>query len=817
MKCGVLMLVLCLGFCFGQNPVITGTVSDSLGPVSFAGIWCAESHTGVVANEAGQFNIILPNGSKTLQFRALGYATQTLNIVNLKVPRITITLHPESYTLNEIEILSGDDPAVAIIQRALQKQPQYLQQTSTYSCNTYIKGLQHIDRIPKNASRLVSLSKGSIRDTQALKGTVYLSESISQYHSAAPNDEKEIMISSKLSGNNRSFSFNNYSGMKLNLYKPFLSLGAATERPIISPLNAAAFSYYRFFLKGTFTENGQRIHKIKVVPISKNEPCVYGHMYIHDSTWQVCGYEMVISKARQLQFADTLELACRYVWLPDDLLWMPQLQELRFNFNVFGFKGSGYFIASLTQYKINPETVKGFFNAAAIEIQNGSNTKDSTYWNAQRPIPLTHDERADYRRKDSVFAFEQQTRVMDSVDRIKNRFKPLCILTGYTWQKRSQQVSYNVFGLLDEGWQFNTVEGHHLGTEIQRLWRDSTYREHESALQLSYAFALKRFNISGYHQFLYNPLKNSSIKIVVQNGVQSFQPLLPFFKFQNTWYSLFAQLNYLKLYWSRSLKLVYESEWSNYCFFKGRFSFEERSALQNTDLSTWYKGFGNTYMSNAPFHPNNNNLIFKTQYASIQELEWTFRFKQRYIALPHLKINNGSPYPKVQIGFKSALPLNKDWAQFIFTRISLWHTFKLNRFGMLQCRAESGTFLNAKNTGLMDYKHFYGNLTVFQNLPIDGFRNTPYFVYSTLKPYLQWHSELHLKGLLLDKVPVLNRLNVQEVLGFHSLYIQDKSPLTQVVLGIEKIAKIFRVDVTYTLQQEPSRSWYFNVGLVQPF
>jgi len=75
MKCGVLMLVLCLGFCFGQNPVITGTVSDSLGPVSFAGIWCAESHTGVVANEAGQFNIILPNGSKTLQFRALGYAT----------------------------------------------------------------------------------------------------------------------------------------------------------------------------------------------------------------------------------------------------------------------------------------------------------------------------------------------------------------------------------------------------------------------------------------------------------------------------------------------------------------------------------------------------------------------------------------------------------------------------------------------------------------------------------------------------------------------------------------------------------------------
>ena len=155
MKYGLLILLCCVRFGLAQHFICTGTVSDSLGPIPFAGIWCAESHTGVVANEAGQFNIALPFESKTLQFRALGYATQTVTI-HSTTPALHVLLRAESYTLQEIEILSGEDPAVYIIKNALQQQTKHLNQTSTYKCNTYIKGLQRIHRIPKNASRLAA-------------------------------------------------------------------------------------------------------------------------------------------------------------------------------------------------------------------------------------------------------------------------------------------------------------------------------------------------------------------------------------------------------------------------------------------------------------------------------------------------------------------------------------------------------------------------------------------------------------------------------------------------------------------------------------
>jgi hypothetical protein len=63
-----------------------------------------------------------------------------------------------------------------------------------------------------------------------LLGVVYLSESETKYHFRKPNDEKEIMYSSRVSGDNKAFSFNQVSDMKFSVYENLISLDGLSDR-----------------------------------------------------------------------------------------------------------------------------------------------------------------------------------------------------------------------------------------------------------------------------------------------------------------------------------------------------------------------------------------------------------------------------------------------------------------------------------------------------------------------------------------------------------------------------------------------------------
>ena len=53
------------------------------------------------------------------------------------------------------------------------------------------------------------------------QGILYLSESESQLYFTAPDDYKEVMVSSKVSGDDNGFSFNSASDMDFSLYRNF--------------------------------------------------------------------------------------------------------------------------------------------------------------------------------------------------------------------------------------------------------------------------------------------------------------------------------------------------------------------------------------------------------------------------------------------------------------------------------------------------------------------------------------------------------------------------------------------------------------------
>lgn len=112
----------------------------------------------------------------------------------------------------------------------------------------------------------------------------------------------------------------------------------------------------------------------------------------------------------------------------------------------------------------------------------------------------------------------------------------------------------------------------------------------------------------------------------------------------------------------------------------------------------------------------------------------------------------------------------------------------------------------------MDLHHASGNQTIL-GTPDNYMRSfflLPYYAYSTDKLYAEVHAQHHLEGFLLDKIPLLQKLNWKEVFGFNLYYadqpsrdpgFSEKLPYWELNWGFENIGikaiRPLRVDFAF--------------------
>ncbi|HWZ35143.1 MAG TPA: DUF5686 family protein, partial [Mucilaginibacter sp.] len=207
---------------FAQQYTVSGKITDDTGkPVPFASVYIQNTTQGASANSDGEYAISLKAGKYTLQYKAVGYKQESreLNVSQNQI--LNVTLNAEVYQLQAVNI--GDkDPAYAIMRRAIKKRKTYLNEVKAYSCLVYIKGMQKLLQAPKKflGKDIDQIAKQIGLDSNR-RGIIYLSESESKYSFLSPDNVHEEMISSKVSGSNRAFSFNRASDLKVNFYQNF--------------------------------------------------------------------------------------------------------------------------------------------------------------------------------------------------------------------------------------------------------------------------------------------------------------------------------------------------------------------------------------------------------------------------------------------------------------------------------------------------------------------------------------------------------------------------------------------------------------------
>lgn len=805
-------LFLCLLFSFSTFAQIKGTVSDEKGnPLPFVSVFADNTYNGTTSNEQGKYELnIKSKGNHTIVFQYLGFKTlkTTISIETFPYP-LDVKMKEESFSLNEVVINPKNNPANEIIRNAIANKKENSNKTARFKADFYSRGIFKIKDLPKKIMGVkIDLGEqmGSNLDATG-SGIIYLSETVSKITFEKPNHLKEKIIASKISGNDKGFSYNTAKSATYDFYNNTIDFNVS----MISPIANNAFNYYKYKLESTFLdENNQQIYKIKVISKRDNEPVFEGYLYLVDDTWAIYAVDLNIKGYRMKnEFVEVMTLKQNFNYNAKDKIWTKNSQSLEFNAGLFGIKFNGKFNYVFSNYEFQDAFDKKTFGNEILSFEENANKKDSIYWKTNRPIPLTVEESNDYVKKDSIYVYRNSKTYLDSTDKTYNKFRIKDLLTGYNYRNSAKKTTFTYNGIFDlKSASFNTVQGYNLASGFK--WRQTNEEKGTNTLintDVNYGFSDNRLRISGkyYHRFNKQNYANLSVSGGTKvNQFNSNQPISPLI---NSISSLFFKNNYMKLYNLEFAQINYGQDIANGMNLNGKLEFQQRKPLVNTTDFVIIKN-KDWYDSNNPLAPNDFvNPGFEKHHLLKLTLSTRIHFGNKYLSRPDGRYNiRNHKYPTLYFGYEKGFAANDKKYDFEHLNTRLFYDLSIGNKGNLALNIKAGQFFNATNIAFIDFKHFNGNQTHIGGTDryLNGFNLLPYYSYSTNKSYLETHIEHNDKGFIMNKIPLLNKLNATLMLGFHSLSIPNKKPYSELSIGLDNLGfgkfKLFRLDYVRSYQ-----------------
>lgn len=828
MKTNIFLLFLFC--CFSSLPLsaqlLKGKITDRSGvPVSDATLYIREIALGITADENGEFQTSLKNGSYTFDFSSLGYERKTVSVqIGKPLTTLTVEMEKKLYALKEVIITANrEDPAYAIMRKAISMAPFYLHQIKRYESEMYLKGTVKIDKIPGFAK--INVGGKNIKN---IKNKLFLVESQNEVTFTAPNkyEQKVIAFSSTVPADLDAGDA--MSVMTTNIYDP-----KAFGR--ISPLAPGAFTYYRFTFEGMAAEGDHLINKIRVQPKMNNPKLVTGWLYIIENSWNVKSADLSATELGiTIRFTATYNEVKPYAFLPTSY-------DMDMKVNLMGFKASGKYYSSV-QYKnveineaqgvirkkkkqpepasvvVKPKTKKQQKAEQQLEalsskeelstreaykmarlmkdasepeekrkenesleiITGDSNIKvtvdslagkrDSLYWMAVRDLPLREEEIVSYQIKDSL---KQQVDSLQSRDSLQNRSVGTWIgklITGerFTFKKK-YKFGYN--GLIGACNQYNFVDGFWLG---QRFAFSVDLDKHKS-LTLSpsvyYTTARKAVNWQIDGTFGYAPMRNGSLSVSGGHTTTDYMDTDGTLYFINSLSSLFFGENPIKFYEKKFVEVKNKIDLANGLILNTGLTYERRNALSNRQS---YNFFGNTPSSNIP-HGRLLPMPDNTALNANIRLEYTPKY--HYWKVKDKKMYAYSRYPTFFFEYEKGIPVRTaNSSSFDRLEAGVSQSVRINAFNSFNYTVNAGKFLLSRHIYFPDYKHFNTNELFLTGNTLDtSFSLLDNYVYSTNKQWLQVYLNYPSSYLLFKRLPFLQSYMFNEALHARTLWIPGKN------------------------------------------
>ncbi|MDR1170676.1 MAG: DUF5686 and carboxypeptidase regulatory-like domain-containing protein, partial [Prevotellaceae bacterium] len=265
-----------------QAQTLKGKITDNEGaPIPGAVVFIREISQGIAAYSNGEFQIALKEGKYTCEFSSLGYEKKSVTvIIDKPLQSITVSLKEKAYELEKVVIFARrEDPAYAIMRKAIAMAPRYMHQVKSYESEIYLKGSLKVNDVAK-------WIESRVDEVKIVKGSLLLMESHNEVIFTSPDKYEQKVTAVSSSFPKDLVDISPMTLATVNIYAPRLG------KRMISPLSPDAITYYKFALEGKTDEGEHIINKIRVKP-KKNSPVLLdGWLYIVGGSWNVYSMDM---------------------------------------------------------------------------------------------------------------------------------------------------------------------------------------------------------------------------------------------------------------------------------------------------------------------------------------------------------------------------------------------------------------------------------------------------------------------------------------------------------------------------------------------
>ena len=466
--------------------------------LAYANIRVSDSTIGTAANLEGKFELKLKPGEYDLIASYIGYYSDTIAVeLDRDISGLNFGLEATDLPLPEVVIHPGENPALEIIRKTIEKKKEREKRINSYEFEAYAKGIVRTEEDFSARGHTVSLGVG-IGDSSELKITGIL-ESQSKGYFLKPDYYKEIIIARKQSANFPP-SINTVTGGRLiqNFYEGDINF-FSIDLP--GPLSDNALDYYYFYVDRILAQDNKKIFKIHMATESPVDPGFMGSVYITDSTYNLLKVDLQLNRAANIGgIFDTISVFQQF--RSYNGIYMPADYRLFLKANILGIARVGFELNTvLYDYKINTLLTSDDFTKAILTVLPGADKKDSLYWVSSQTIPNTLEEEIAYERIDSLSKVPVT---------FWDRFSFLSTRT-YLSDNFALNGTLNLY-------HFNRVEGHAL--KLGLYVNDYLNQRLDSQLDFSYGFSDKIFKTDFGVEYLLGDYRTYSITINAYNKLK---------------------------------------------------------------------------------------------------------------------------------------------------------------------------------------------------------------------------------------------------------------------------------------------------------
>lgn len=792
--CLLVFLCLKVSGVSAQQFMLTGKVTEVKGnTVPFVSVYVNTTTQGTSSNVDGQYKLSLPAGRIELLFTAVGYDDRKVIVVMKENTTLDIVLAPKIFTLNDVIIRSSNiNRADNIIKKVIEKRKTYLNEIEAFSCNVYTKAMQKLLTAPK---RFFGRDVATILDLDSNRqGVIYLSETESKLDFKQRDKIREVMVSSKIAGDDNGFSFNKASDLSVNFYNNILFQDKLSVRGFVSPVADNAFAYYKYKFLGTSEEDGKTISKIQVIPKRKNLPAFSGTIYIVNDSWRINAVNLFVTKDNGIELIDTLTIQQKLIEVGN--VYVPQSIQFSIAGKLLGFKFSGYVMGVYKNYDVEPTFNKNFFNNEILRVERSSNKKDPFYWEKNRSVPLTIEERENYKRKDSISALKSSQSYLDSVDQVKNRFNLAQILVTPYVHYRSYNRKSVTYDPVATSVFFNTVEG--LALKYAVNWRQGFEdgRYYTIKPEVRYGFANEHFNANIKSKYLFDASRNGAVALGFGSEVVNLSSQKNTNLLRNTINALIFGKNPAKFYERRFFNVEASREFAPSFEVKVGADYARRNALTNSNFTSFRNN--PNFTSNNPFAPEDeNSLLFPQHKALVLSGTLAYTVAQKYITRPDGRFYIESDYPRIEFNYKRGIRgVFGSSVDYDFLSVEIYQKkLHFGMFGKSSILIGAGKFLTSKSLNYPDWKHFRANQSMVFDPDDRNFQFLDFYIFNTTKQYFEAHFQHNFGSFFLSKIPLLRKLKLEEIIGSAYLSSPEKRNYNEFYFGVKRLN--FRIHYGY--------------------